>query len=154
MILDSLFAVSSGFGAIRIVADTNNLKIVSQTSTPPSGVGTAGQAVPAQRRNDLVTGASSQVLLRLRQDGRLPDERADREGTTEAAAFTRWTSVLFPAAGTLLGSQGYDLRPLGMRQIPDCRPRTRRPGAGRHREQPPSASRPRPPPPGSRRTRP
>ena len=44
-------ASSSGFGAIRINADTNNLKIVSQTSTPPpSGVGTFGQAVPAPCR--------------------------------------------------------------------------------------------------------
>ncbi len=54
-VLSSLFGVSNGYGAIRIAADTNDLKVVSQTSTPPpSGVGTFGQAVPAATGDDFV----------------------------------------------------------------------------------------------------
>jgi hypothetical protein len=114
-VLNSLFAVTSGYGAIRINADTNLLKIVSQTSTPPpSGFGTFGQAVPALAPNDLVTTASSQVLLGLRQDTAFRTN-AVIANATEAAAHVDLT--LYSSGGSVVGSQGYDLLPLEMRQI-------------------------------------
>ena len=113
-VLNSLFGVSSGYGAIRINADTNLLKIVSQTSTPPpSGVGTFGQAVPALAPNDLVTSASSQVLIGLRQDAAFRTN-AVIANATEAAAHV--DLMLYSSGGSLLGSQSYDLLPLEMRQ--------------------------------------
>jgi PA domain len=114
-VLNSLFAVTSGFGAIRINADTNLLKIVSQTSTPPpSGVGTFGQAVPALAPNDLVTPASSQILIGLRQDAAFRTN-AVIANATEADAHV--DLMLYSSSGSLLGSQGYELLPLEMRQI-------------------------------------
>ena len=114
-VLNSLFGVSSGYGAIRINADTNLLKIVSQTSTPPpTGGGTFGQAVPALAPNDLVTSASSQVLIGLRQDGSFRTN-AVIANATEAAAHV--DLMLYSSSGSLLGSQSYDLLPLEMRQI-------------------------------------
>ena len=114
-VLNSLFAVTSGFGAIRINANSNLLKIVSQTSTPPpSGLGTFGQAVPALAPNDLVTPASSQVLIGVRQDTAFRTN-AVIANTSEIPAHVDLT--LFSSSGSLLGSQGYDLLPLEMRQI-------------------------------------
>jgi hypothetical protein len=114
-VLNSLFGVSSDYGAIRINADTNLLKIVSQTSTPPpSGVGTFGQAVPALAPSDLVTTASSQLLLGLRQDTAFRTN-AVIANATEAAAHVDLT--LYSSGGSVIGSQGYDLLPLEMRQI-------------------------------------
>jgi hypothetical protein len=114
-VLNSLFGVSSGYGAIRINADTNLLKIVSQTSTPPpTGGGTFGQAVPALAPNELVTSASSQVLIGLRQDVAFRTN-AVIANTTEAAAHV--DLMLYSSSGSLLGSHGYDLLPLEMRQI-------------------------------------
>ena len=113
-VLNSLFGVSSGYGAIRINADSNLLKIVSQTSTPPpSGVGTFGQAVPALAPNDLVTSASSQVLIGLRQDGSFRTN-AVIANATEAVAHVELN--LYSSGGSLTGSQSYDLLPLEMRQ--------------------------------------
>ncbi|MEO8584650.1 MAG: PA domain-containing protein, partial [Acidobacteriota bacterium] len=114
-VLDTLFAVTSGYGAIRINADTNLLKIVSQTSTPPpSGGGTFGQAVPALGPNELVTPASSQVLIGLRQDAAFRTN-AVIANATETAAHVDLT--LYSSSGSVLGSRGYDLLPLEMRQI-------------------------------------
>jgi hypothetical protein len=114
-ILGSLFAVSSGFGAIRIDADTSALKIVSQTSTPPpSGIGTFGQAVPAQFGDDFVTPAFPRVLLGLRQDGAFRTNAVFANATDQAA---RVDLALTSESGAPLGSTGIDLQPLEMRQI-------------------------------------
>ncbi len=85
-VLSSLFNVTNGYGAIRIAADTNDLKVVSQTSTPPpSGVGTFGQAVPAATGDDFVTPAAPQALFSLRQDAAFRTN-AVIANATEAAA--------------------------------------------------------------------
>jgi hypothetical protein len=114
-VLSSLFGVSSGFGAIRVVADTNNLKVVSQTSTPPpSGVGTFGQAVPAAVGSDFVTTAAAKALFSLRQDGAFRTN-AVIANATEAAAHV--DLALFSSSGVQIGSGTADLNPLEMRQI-------------------------------------
>jgi hypothetical protein len=116
-VLGSLFGVGSagGYGAIRINADSSALKILSQTSTPPpSGIGTFGQAVPAQGGNDFVTTAAPKLLFPLRQDGAFRTNVV-LANTTESPAHV--DLQLFTAGGTLLGTRGYDLDPLGMHQI-------------------------------------
>ncbi|MEO8053839.1 MAG: PA domain-containing protein [Acidobacteriota bacterium] len=114
-VLASLFGVSSGFGAIRINADTNNLRVVSQTSTPPpSGIGTFGQAVPAATGNDFVTTAAAKALFSLRQDAAFRTN-AVIANATEAAAHI--DLALFNASGVQIGSGSADLNPLEMRQI-------------------------------------
>ena len=68
-VLGSLFGVSSGFGAILVTSDSANLKVLSQTSTPPPNlVGTFGQSVPAAGAADFVTLAAPKTLVGLRQD--------------------------------------------------------------------------------------
>jgi hypothetical protein len=114
-VLNTLFGVSSGYGAIRVNADTNLLKVVSQTSTPPpTGGGTFGQAVPALGPNDLVTPASTQVLIGLRQDAAFRTN-AVIANATESAAHVDLT--LYSSSGSVFGSKGYDLLPLEMRQV-------------------------------------
>jgi hypothetical protein len=114
-VLSSLFSVSNGYGAIRINADSNQLRIVSQTSTPPpSGVGTFGQAVPAATGNDPVTPAAPKALFSLRQDAAFRTN-AVIVNTTAAAAHV--DLALFSSSGAQIGTGSYDLNPLEMRQI-------------------------------------
>jgi PA domain len=114
-VLGSVFGLSSDYGSLRINADSNQLRIVSQTSTPPpSGPGTFGQAVPAQGGNDVVTTAAPKLLFPLRQDGAFRTNVV-LANTTESPAHV--DLQLFTAGGTLLGTRGYDLDPLGMHQI-------------------------------------
>lgn len=114
-VLSSLFGVSGGYGAIRINADSNQLRIVSQTSTPPpSGVGTFGQAVPAATGNDTVTTAAPKALYSLRQDAAFRTN-AVIANTTEAAAHVDLS--LLNSSGVQIGTGSADLNPLEMRQI-------------------------------------
>jgi hypothetical protein len=114
-VLNSLFGVSSGYGAIRISADSNQLRIVSQTSTPPpSGVGTFGQAVPAASGTGLVTTAAPKALFSLRQDAAF---RTNAVIANATGAPAHVDLQLFASAGTFLGSGAHDLAPLEMRQI-------------------------------------
>jgi hypothetical protein len=119
-VLSSLFNVSSGYGAILVRADSNQLKIVSQTSTPPpSGAGSFGQAVPAATGNDSVTPAAPKALYSLRQDAAFRTN-AVISNTTASAAHV--DLKLYDSAGMLIGSSSNlpnwtDLQPLEMRQI-------------------------------------
>ncbi len=114
-VLGSLFAVSSGFGAIRISADTGALKIVSQTSTPPpSGIGTFGQAVPAQTADDFVTPAFPRVLLGLRQDAAFRTNAIFANATDQPAHVDL---ALRSESGASFGSLGIDFLPLEMKQL-------------------------------------
>ena len=114
-VLGSLFAVSGGFGAIRINADTNNLRIVSQTSTPPpSAVGSFGQAVPAMTGNDLVTTAAPKALLSLREDAAFRTNAVVANATDQPAEVD---FELRSEAGVSLVSSWFVLLPLEMRQI-------------------------------------
>jgi hypothetical protein len=114
-VLGSLFGVSSGYGAIRIVADTSNLRIVSQTSTPPpSGIGTFGQAVPAASGNDFVTTAASKALFSLRQDAAFRTNAVIANATDQPVHVDL---TLKSETGATLGpGASYDLLPYEMRQ--------------------------------------
>ena len=115
-VLGSQFGVSNDFGAIRINADTNALRIVSQTSTPPPppGTGTFGQAVPAQTGDDFVTPAFPRALIGLRQDAAFRTNAVIANATESPAHVDL---ALVSESGAALGSTGIDLQPLEMRQI-------------------------------------
>ena len=149
-VLASLFGVSSGFGAIRINADTNNLKVVSQTSTPPpSGVGTFGQAVPAATGNDFATTAAAKALFSLRQDAAFRTN-AVIANATEAAAHVDLT--LYNSSGVPIGSGTADLA--AARDAADRQPSSRASADPTARRTLSSSCRRRPPTLGSRRTPP
>lgn len=114
-VLQSVFGLTSDFGAIRVTADTAALRVVSQTSTPgASGAGSFGQAVPGQTANDFVTTAFPRVLVGLREDEAFR-ANAMIANATEAPAHVDLT--LQSAEGAPLGGAGYDLGPLEMRQV-------------------------------------
>jgi len=114
-VLSTLFGITNGYGALLVSADSNQLKIVSQTSTPPpSGAGSFGQAVPAATGNDPVTTAAPKGLFSLRQDAAFRTN-AVLANTTAAAAEVDLT--LFNSSGSRIGSETIDLKPLEMTQI-------------------------------------
>jgi hypothetical protein len=114
-VLNSPFNVSNGYGAILVSADSNQLKVVSQTSTPPpSGGGTFGQAVPAAVGNDPVTPAAPKALFSLRQDDAFRTNVVIANTTTAAAHVDL---MLYDSSGVRIGSGAADLSPLEMAQI-------------------------------------
>ena len=113
-VLNKTFNLSAGFGAILVSADSNQLKIVSQTSTPPpSGAGSFGQAVPAATGNDPVTTAAPKALFSLRQDAAFRTNAVIANMTTAAAHVDL---KLFNSSGVQIGSGSRDLNPLEMHQ--------------------------------------
>ena len=118
-VLASVFGVraadAQNYGAILITADSASLKIVSQTSTtPPNGVGTLGQSVPAQGANDFVTPASPKSLISLRDDTAFRTNAILANATTSSVTVTL---TLLAADGSTFGTTTRTLPPLGMKQI-------------------------------------
>lgn len=112
-VLGSLFGLSSGFGAIRILADSQALVVSSQTSTPGGG-GRFGQSVPAARSADLVRVGTPQTIAGVRQDG------TARTNLVLANAIEATLDVdvaLVGDDGTTLGTKRYTLPALGMTQV-------------------------------------
>ncbi len=112
-VLGSVFGMSTGYGAIRIVADGAGLVVMGQTSTPGAG-GTVGQSVPAFRSTDLVRQGSPQVITPVQNDA------AFRTNLILANANESALDVdvsLVSDAGKLLGARTYSLPPLGMTQV-------------------------------------
>jgi hypothetical protein len=113
-VLNRTFNLPAGFGAILISADSNQMKIVSQTSTPPpSGVGSFGQAVPAATGNDPVTTAAPKALFSLRQDAAFRTNAVIANMTT---ALAHVDLRLFNSSGVQIGTGSRDLNPLEMHQ--------------------------------------
>jgi hypothetical protein len=114
-VLGSVFGVTSDYGAILVTSDSLNVKVLSQTSTPPpSQIGTFGQSVPAAGPADLVTLAAPRVLVGLRQDSAFRTNAVIANATGQPAHVDL---TLTSAAGATLGSTSADLLPYEMRQI-------------------------------------
>ncbi|PYV43305.1 MAG: hypothetical protein DMG06_11135 [Acidobacteria bacterium] len=67
-VLDSVFGLSEGFGAIRITSATPTLTVMSQTSTSVASGGTYGQGVPAAAASDLIVSGLPQSIGGVRED--------------------------------------------------------------------------------------
>ena len=114
-VLGSLFGVSSGYGAILVTCSTIDIKVQSQTSTPPpSGVGTFGQSVPAAGPSDYVTLAAPKTLIGLRQDSSFRTNAVIANATDQPAHVDL---VLRSESGAVIGTGSADLLPYEMRQI-------------------------------------
>ncbi len=118
-VLASIFGVNAtdaqNYGAILVTADSASLKVVSQTSTPPpNGVGTFGQAVPAQGANDFVTPSSPKSLVALRDDTSFHTNLVLANATTSGVVVNL---MLLGADGSTFGTTSRTLSPLGMTQI-------------------------------------
>ena len=95
---------------------TADLKIVSQTSTPPpTGVGTFGQSVPAFGRRRLRHARRAEVARRPSGGLRVPDERRHRERDGPAGSRRPHAHVRRRARRS--GRSALDLLPYEMRQI-------------------------------------
>jgi hypothetical protein len=112
----SVFGLPNGsYGAILVTSASPDLKVLSQTSTPPpNGIGTFGQSVPAAGPADFVTSAAPRVLVGLRQDSAFRTNAVIANATNQAADVVL---TLTSAAGATLGTHSYHLDPYGMHQI-------------------------------------
>jgi hypothetical protein len=114
-VLGSLFGVSNDYGAILATSNSPDLKVLSQTSTPPPDlVGTFGQSVPAAGAADLVTLAAPRVLVGLREDSAFRSNVviANATGQPAEADFE-----LKSEAGGSLATGWVVLQPYEMRQM-------------------------------------
>ncbi len=114
-VLGALFGVDSGYGAVLVTADSADLRLVSQTSTPTSsGTGTFGQALAAQSDADFVTISVPRTLAGLRDDASF---RTNLVLANASAAAAHVDLTLLDGNGFVLGVRGADLPPLGMTQV-------------------------------------
>ncbi len=98
-----------------MTSNSTNLKVLSQTSTPPPNlVGTFGQSVPAAGAADFVTLAAPKVLVGLRQDSAFRTNAVIANATDQPAHVD---FVLTSDAGATLATGSADLLPYEMRQI-------------------------------------
>lgn len=112
-ILGTTFGVTSGYGSLRIVADSSAFVVAGQTSTPGGG-GTVGQSVPAARASDLIRQGSPQVVPAVRQDSAARTNLI-LANATEAALDVDVSLV--GDDGSLLAAKKYTLAPLAMTQV-------------------------------------
>jgi hypothetical protein len=112
-VLGSVFGVSSGFGAIRVVSPSAALNILGQTSTPGFG-GTFGQSVPASAPEDLIVSGSPRSLVAVREDAAF---RTNVILCNATSASLDVDAMLFASGGTTLASKRYTLLPSGMTQV-------------------------------------
>ncbi len=112
-VLNSVFGLTSGYGAIRIISSTQFLEVQGQTSTPGAG-GTFGQSVPAAASHELVRPSRSMSILGVREDASF---RTNLILTNAGESPLDADVSLISDDGLTLGSKRYNLLPLGMTQI-------------------------------------
>ena len=116
-VLGSVFSLSSDhdYGAIRISADTADLKITSVTTTPtPGGAGAYGQSVPAAPTAQLITASSPGTIVGLREDTTARTNLVLLNATESPLDVDL---ALWDDNGPPLGTSNETLPPLGMKQI-------------------------------------
>jgi hypothetical protein len=116
-VLGSVFNLSSGggYGAIRITADSPDLKITSVTTTPTADkTGAFGQSVPAVATPQLMTPASPGTIVGLREDATARTNLVLLNATENPLDVDL---ALWDDNGPSLGTATQTLPPLGMKQI-------------------------------------
>ena len=117
-VLGSVFGLSSDadYGAIRISADSTDLKIGSLITTPtPDRTGAFGQTVPAVPTSRLITPAAPAAIVGLREDGTARTNLVLMNATTSTIEIDL---SLYRDDGAPLGVPKQEsLPPLGMKQI-------------------------------------
>jgi hypothetical protein len=112
-LLQSVFGLTTGYGAARLRSATPALAVLAQTSTPSPTGGTFGQSVPAAGPQDLI-GAAPRSIAAVREDSRF---RTNLILANAGEAALDVTVSLVAATGESLGTKPYRLPPLGMTQV-------------------------------------
>ena len=112
-VLDSVFGLASGWGAIRLASSSPSLAVLCQTWTPAPSGGTFGQSVPGAAEADLVRAGTQRSILGVREDSAFRTNLMIANAT-EAALDVDVSLVA--DTGATLGSRRYTLPPLGMTQ--------------------------------------
>jgi len=110
-VLQSVFGLASGYGAIRMTSTNSDLALMSQTSTPGAG-GTFGQSVPSIR--EFISPGVVGSISGIREDLAFRTNLILTNITT--TTFEVEVTLLDPD-GKTLGTGRYTLPPLGMKQI-------------------------------------
>ena len=113
-VLGGLFGLQDGWGAILVTADSPDLAVVSETSTPAPGGGTFGQSVPAVPASSFAGPGTTRWLGGIRHDASF------RTNLVLANPTDRPVTVrvdLSSGTATPLGSRTFTVPPLGMTQV-------------------------------------
>jgi hypothetical protein len=113
-VLGSVFGLAEGWGAVRISSSSPELVATSQTSTPSSGGGTFGQAVPALSSGELVVAGAVRSIVAVREDGLFRTNLVLANATEQPIDVD---VVLAGESGATLGARRVTLPPLGMTQL-------------------------------------
>lgn len=112
-VLNGVFGIPEGFGALAISSASPSIIALAQTSSPGRG-GTFGQAVPAFGASDLVTADRSRTIIGLREDASFRTNLilANASGTPVDIDL-----ALVGNSGRTLATRRVALLPLGMTQL-------------------------------------
>jgi hypothetical protein len=116
-VLDELFGVASGYGALRISSNVTTLVVEAATSTPAADDGTFGQGHGGMGRDDLGREGRSRSIAGVRGDD---DFRTNLAITNATERSLDVDVVLRSREGAELGRQRHHLEPLEMRQLDDA----------------------------------
>jgi PKD repeat protein len=112
-VINSIFGINKGYGALGVVADSEDLFIFSRTYNE-ADTGTFGTAVPGVAENDLIEGNTRKRLLYFTQDDLFRSNLAFQNGTASYLTV-KWEHYL--ADGTLSKSGETELKPWGNKQL-------------------------------------
>lgn len=111
--VQSLFAIDSGHGALRLTAAEAGVSIQARTSTPGGG-GTFGQSVPAAACRDLVVEGAPRWITGIREDGAF---RTNLVLANATDSVTEADVELRSSRGSLLATRRVRLEPASMTQL-------------------------------------
>jgi len=111
-VLQSVFGLTSGYGAIQMTSINRDLTLTSQTSTPGSAGGTFGQSVPVPQ--EFIFSSFVGSISGVRED---PAFRTNLILANRVASPVEVELILLDSDGNPLGTRKYNLPALGMTQI-------------------------------------
>jgi Leucine-rich repeat (LRR) protein len=112
-VLNSVFGLSAGYGAIQVISVSPTLSVQSQTWTP-MGTGSYGQSVPSFYSSDVISSAQPGVISGVRENLQFRTNLVLASGVP----FQLPVDIkLKSSEGVLLGSRQIVLPPRGMTQI-------------------------------------
>ncbi len=112
-VLQSVFEIPNGFGALLLSSVSSSLSMLGQTYTPGAG-GTYGQTVPAACPHDWISEGTPNYILAVRQDAAFRTNLILANTTQQLLDVD---VVLVNDQGDILGQKRYTLFPLGMTQV-------------------------------------
>jgi len=113
-LLQSVFEIPSGFGALQLATNSPALIVAGQTSTPAESGGRFGQSVPGFSVGDLIESGFAKSILAVREDSQFRTNLVLANATEEGLDVD---VSLIADDGSTLGSKRYRLPSLGMTQI-------------------------------------